>query len=348
MKLYILSLFHLVSSYHIHHHQHIHYILLPKSFHSQTNIVNSQFISGVSYPFIFLKNNTRQQDLLQLSHTFYIELNQPVKPTWHLDRINQRSLPLSNTPLNYIVNNTIDMYIIDSGVDISHPEFQFNNPIWGPNYIDNVNTDCHGHGTHVASLAVGKNYGVAKHSNLISLKVLGCNGIGYTSDIIQAISWINNRAKTRQNKLSIVNMSLGGGRSRSLELAIRNSFSQGIYYVIAAGNDNDNACNYSPARASVAITVAASTSTDNKASFSNYGPCIDVYAPGSRLVAAWPNNRYATLSGTSMASPVAAGTLAIYLSKFGKRGYFHFLNNTTKNTIRNNPNFTPNRLVYIR
>jgi serine protease len=217
----------------------------------------------------------------------------------------------------------------------------------GANFVnDALNTDCNGHGTHVASLAVGKSYGSGKKANLIAVKVLGCDGSGSYSNIIQAIEWITNRAATSE-KLSIVNMSLGGPASKALDTAITNSFNIGVYYVVAAGNSNANACNFSPARVSTAVTVAASSITDNKASFSNYGKCVDVYAPGVNLVGAWLNNGYATLSGTSMASPVAAGVLASYLARQGRNGYNTFYSSMTNNVIIKNLRGTVNKLVYI-
>lgn len=296
--------------------------------------------------FTFAQNLTTDE-ITQLSNDFNVEKDEIAKINWHLDRIDQRTLPLSNT--NYIGNssNAIDIYIVDTGVDILHPEFSENNAVWGGNFVsDGINTDCNGHGTHVASLALGKQYGSGKLANLIAVKVLGCNGSGSYSNIIKAIEWITNRAAT-SGKISIVNMSLGGPSSSALDTAITNSFNSGVYYVVAAGNSNANACNYSPARIPSAITVAASDVKDNKASFSNYGKCVDVYSPGVNLVAAWPNNNIASLSGTSMASPVATGILANYLSRLGRAGYNTFYNSMTNGVILKNPRGTANKLVYF-
>lgn len=325
------------------------YILTPKAKGKRVNLMRNKIRGSARFKnaeFTFVQNLTTDE-ITQLSNDFNVEKDEIAKINWHLDRIDQRTLPLSQT--NYIGNssNLIDIYIVDTGVDILHPEFSENNPIFGGNFaLDGINTDCNGHGTHVASLALGKQYGSGKRANLIDVKVLSCNGSGSYSNIIKAIEWITNRAAT-SGKISIVNMSLGGPSSSALDTAITNSFNSGVYYVVAAGNSNQNACNYSPARVPSAVTVAASDINDNKASFSNYGKCIDVYSPGVSLIAAWPNNNIASLSGTSMASPVAAGILANYLSRLGRTGYNTFYNSMTNGVIIRNPRGTLNKLVYF-
>lgn len=296
--------------------------------------------------FFFVKDLT-PSEIAQLSSNFIIEKDEIASVNWHLDRIDQRFLPLSGTQYNGSSSNLIDMYIVDTGVDLTHSEFSENNPLWGGNFVnDGVDTDCNGHGTHVASLAVGKDFGSGKKSNLIAVKVLGCNGSGSYSGIIKAVEWITSTAAS-SGKISIVNMSLGGPANTALDTAIASSITSGIYYVVAAGNSNADACKYSPARVKNAITVAASTITDSKASFSNFGSCVDLYAPGVSLRAAWPNNAFATLSGTSMSSPVASGVLAGYLSRHGRNGYNIFMESLTNNVILNNKRKTPNKLVYF-
>jgi serine protease len=330
------------------------FILTSKSRGKRLNLSSSKIKGNAKFnngngngniEFFFVQNLTIQ-DITDVSKDFLVEKDEKVSINWHLDRIDQRNLPLSNTVYNGNSSNLIDMYIVDTGVFTSHIEFIENNPIWGGNFVnDNIDTDCNGHGTHVASLAVGKDYGSGKKANLIAVKVLGCDGSGFYSGIIQAIEWITNRSST-SGKLSIVNMSLGGPSSKALDTAITNSFNTGVYYVVAAGNSNANACNYSPARVPSVVTVAASSITDTKASFSNHGTCIDVYAPGVNVVGAWLNNAYATLSGTSMSSPVAAGVLASYLSQYGRSGYNTFYSSMTSNVIIKNPKRTVNKLVY--
>lgn len=301
-----------------------------------------------SQEFLFVSNLTRSE-INSLSNDYHIEKDETATVTWHLDRIDQRYLPLSQTTYKESLTNNseVDIYIVDTGVDLSHSEFKNNNQVFVGNFVgDNINTDCNGHGTHVASLALGENYGVAKKANLFAVKVLGCAGSGSYSGIISSIEWITNNAKSR-NKTSIVNMSLSGPSSIALDTAITNSIDSGIYYVVAAGNSKDNACNYSPARISKVITVAATQSNDYRAYYSNYGPCVDTYAPGSGIIGAWPNNTISMLSGTSMASPVAAGTLAVYIQKNKTTGYDNFLKAMTKNVVLKNPSRTVNKLVFL-
>lgn len=325
------------------------YILTPKTNKKHPQLMKNK-IRGkarfVNTEFTFA-TNLNKTDIDKLSKDFYIEKDEQATINWHLDRIDQRRLPLSNTAYIGNSSNMIDVYIVDTGVDIVHPEFLENNVIWGNNFVnDGIDTDCNGHGTHVASLAVGRQYGSGKRANLISVKVLGCDGSGSYSDIITAIEWITNRA-TISGKISIVNMSLGGPKSAALDNAVTNSINSGVYYVVAAGNSNANACNFSPSRVPGAITVAASSITDTKASFSNFGRCIDVYAPGVNIIAAWPNNLYATLSGTSMAAPITSGVLAAYLSRHGRAGYNIFYNSMTSNVILRNPVGTVNKMIFL-
>ena len=299
-------------------------------------------IGGIEFAFVSNLTNGEKESL---SQRYVIEKNEKVQINWHLDRVDQRNLPLDGKLFQGINTNNIDIYVVDTGVDIYHNEFKNNNPIWGNNFADSVDTDCNGHGTHVASLILGTTFGAAKSANLIAVKTLDCSGSGSYSGIIAAIEWVTNRVSST-GKLSVVNMSLGGPRSTALDTAIKSSYSQGVYHVVAAGNSNADACYTSPARVPEAITVAASDINDYKASFSNYGKCVDVYAPGVNVYAAWPNNQYVTLSGTSMASPVACGVLATYLSRYGRKGLTVFNQQLSLNKIIRNPRRTFNRLVY--
>jgi subtilisin family serine protease len=327
------------------------YILTPKKNGGQRPKLLGGKIRGYSK---FSKSNTEfafakdlsSSEINLLSKDFHVEKDEIVSINWHLDRIDQRYLPLDMR--TYLVSNkasNIDVYIMDTGIDLDHFEFSDNNRTWGANFIDTINTDCHGHGTHVASLATGKFYGSSKGANLIAVKVLDCNGAGSYSAIISAINWITERA-SKSGKISVVNMSLGGPKSTAVDTAILNSFNSGVYYVVAAGNSNLDACNVSPAGIPSVITVAASDVYDTRASFSNYGKCIDVYSPGVNIKGAWPNLRMMTLSGTSMASPIVAGVLTNFLSKYGRSGYAKFNSSMTSNVIKSNKYLTRNKLVY--
>ncbi|WP_417446090.1 S8 family peptidase [Kangiella sp.] len=231
--------------------------------------------------------------------------------TWGIDRVDQRNLPLSGTYTYNTTASNVNAYIIDTGILNSHSEFG-GRSVSGIDTVDNDNdaTDCNGHGTHVAGTVGGSTYGIAKSVNLIGVRVLNCSGSGTLSGVIDGIDWVANN----HTKPAVANMSLGGGASSSIDTAVANLVSAGVTVVVAAGNDNSSACNYSPAREPSAITVGSTTSSDSRSSFSNYGSCLDIYAPGSSITSAWSNGGTNTISGTSMASPHVAGVAALYLA----------------------------------
>ncbi|WMN61821.1 S8 family peptidase (plasmid) [Pseudoalteromonas xiamenensis] len=233
-------------------------------------------------------------------------------PSWGLDRIDQRNLPLNGT-FNYVeTGRGISAYIIDTGINVGHDEFQ-GRAAHGYDFVDNDNdaSDCNGHGTHVAGTIGARNYGVAKAANLVGVRVLDCSGSGSYSDVIAGIDWVKQHA----NRPAVANMSLGGGISQAIDDAVNAAVRSGISFIVAAGNDNDLACNYSPARAQEAITVGASTRLDKRAEYSNFGGCVDVFAPGSDITSTWIGSSTAThvISGTSMAAPHVAGAAALLL-----------------------------------
>ena len=202
--------------------------------------------------------------------------------------------------------------MIDTGIRATHQEFtgRIGNGFTAINDGQGTN-DCHGHGTHVAGTTGGSTYGVAKQVTIHAVRVLGCDGSGATSGVIAGVDWVT------QNhvKPAVANMSLGGGVSTALDQAVANSIAAGVSYAIAAGNSNANACNSSPARVASANTVGSTTSTDARSSFSNFGTCVDLFAPGSSITSSWSTSDTATntISGTSMATPHVAGALALYL-----------------------------------
>ncbi|HEU4322285.1 MAG TPA: S8 family peptidase [Roseiflexaceae bacterium] len=265
--------------------------------------------------------------------------------TWGLDRIDQRNLPLSGT-YNYVSTaSTVNAYVIDTGIQTSHPQFGGRAAV-AYDALGGNGQDCQGHGTHVAGTIGSSTYGVAKGVRLWSVRVLGCDGSGSTSGIINALNWL----ATNHRKPAVANMSLGGGYSAALNSATTNMINAGVFLAVAAGNENQNACNVSPASASGTLTVAASDRTDTRASFSNYGGCVDIYAPGVSITSTWLSGGTNTISGTSMASPHAAGVGALYKATYGDASastiVSWIINNSTPNVIKNNPAGTPNRLLY--
>jgi subtilisin family serine protease len=245
--------------------------------------------------------------------TVSIDATQSPTPSWGLDRIDQRALPLNNS---YTYPNTatnVHAYIIDTGIRFTHVDFG-GRATSGFDAIDGGSADdCHGHGTHVSGTVGGSTYGVAKAVQLVGVRVLDCNGSGTNSQVIAGVDWVTSNAI----KPAVANMSLGGSANTSIDTAVANSISSGVSYSIAAGNSNGaNACNFSPARVSTAITVGSTTQTDARSSFSNIGTCLDIFAPGSSITSDWNTSNTATntISGTSMATPHTAGAAALVLS----------------------------------
>lgn len=249
---------------------------------------------------------------------------------WGLARVSHRESLNFGTFNRYLYSSDggegVDAYIVDTGTNVDHVDFE-GRAHWGKTIPQgDADEDGNGHGTHCSGTVAGKKYGVAKKANVYAVKVLRSNGSGTMSDVVKGVefaatSHIEQVEKAKKGKRkgfkgSVANMSLGGGKTQALDAAVNAAVRSGIHFAVAAGNDNADACSYSPAAASEPVTVGASTLDDSRAYFSNYGKCTDIFAPGLNIQSTWIGSEYAvnTISGTSMASPHIAGLLAYYLS----------------------------------
>jgi len=264
---------------------------------------------------------------------------------WGLDRIDQGALPLSGTYSYTTTGAGVHAYIIDTGIWTLHPEFggRANNVF---DAYGATGEDCNGHGTHVAGTIGAATYGVAKGVSLHGVRVLSCAGLGLTSDVIAGVDWVT----ANHVNPAVANMSLGGGKSSALDQAVTHLWNSGVFLAVAAGNDNVDACTESPSGAPSVFTVAASTKTDAKASYSNWGKCVEAYGPGSAIKSTFLAGTTMTLSGTSMATPHVVGVAALYKATNGDQPSGTVSNwlitNATSGVITGNPSGTPNRLLF--
>ncbi|MGC4788574.1 S8 family peptidase [Micromonospora sp. DT178] len=287
---------------------------------------------------------------VEQNHTVSISGTQTNPPSWGLDRIDQRALPLNSSYTYPNTASNVHAYIIDTGIRFSHSDFG-GRAVSGYDAVDGGSADdCNGHGTHVAGTVGGSAYGVAKGVQLVGVRVLNCQGSGTNAGVIGGVDWVTANAV----KPAVANMSLGGGANASLDTAVRNSINSGVSYGLAAGNDSGaNACNTSPARTAEGITVGSTTNTDARSSFSNIGTCVDIFAPGSSITSAWHTNDTSTntISGTSMATPHVVGAAALVASAnpawTPQQVRDYLVNNATSNVVGNPGTGSPNKLLYV-
>ncbi|HWH28566.1 MAG TPA: S8 family serine peptidase [Mycobacteriales bacterium] len=281
-------------------------------------------------------------------------------PSYGLDRVDQRALPLSGGFTYADTGAGVTAYIIDTGIRRDHVDFS-GRAVSGYDAVTSGGSanDCNGHGTHAAGTVGGEAHGVAKDVTLVAVRVLDCGGSGSTSGVIAGVDWVARHHAAGEP--AVANMSLGGGASSALDSAVRGAIADGVTFAVAAGNDGGllgeltgaaDACNGSPSRVAEALTVGASDKSDNKASYSNRGPCLDLFAPGSSIVSAWHTSSTATssLSGTSMAAPHVAGVAAQYLQGAPSASPAtvgqHIVSTATTGAVKNPGSGSPNRLLF--
>ncbi|MEV0286804.1 S8 family peptidase [Kribbella sp. NPDC050820] len=292
----------------------------------------------------------KSPDVVAISQDVYVQnvldATQTNPPSWGIDRIDQRNLPLSKSFTYNRTGSGVHAYIIDSGVDPSHPNFG-GRATFDFNGIDSNNTDCNGHGTHVAGTIGSASYGVAKSVRLHGVKWLNCSGGGTASSAIAAVDWVTRNAV----KPAVANASWNFSANTTLENSLRAMINSGVFLAASAGNTGANSCDRLPRKISTALVVAASTSTDARASYSSTGSCVDIYAPGSAIVSTLPGNTTGSYNGTSMATPHVAGVAALYLqgspsaSPATVKSYIE--TNATPNVISGgSTGGTVNRLLY--
>ncbi len=249
---------------------------------------------------------------VELERTYRASATQTPTPSWGLDRIDQRALPLNNAYTFTRMGLGVHVYVVDTGIFTRHADFA-GRAVPGWDHVDRDSTpqDCNGHGTHVAGTAGAGRYGVAKRARLIAVRVLGCDGEGATSTVVAGLDWVARHHRPGQP--AVVNLSLGGPVSAALDTAVRSVLADGVSVVVAAGNDDADACASSPGRVPGVLTVGASDRGDARASFSNRGACVDLFAPGVGIASTWIDGRARVLSGTSMAAPHVTGAAALLL-----------------------------------
>ncbi|WP_433331816.1 S8 family peptidase [Spirillospora sp. CA-294931] len=313
-----------------------------------------QQFDGVLNGFAAKLSDAQVQKLRRDRNVAAIEQDQLIKASgtqraplpWGLDRIDQRK-GLSKSYTYRSTGTGVNVYVVDTGLAYKHPQFggRASNVWAAPEFHGNA-WDENGHGTHVAGTIGSKTYGVAKNVKLRGMRVLGPDGTGPMSNLVAAAQWL----RTHAAKPAVANMSVGGPKSAALNTAVTNLSKSGVFVSVAAGNEGQDACRTSPASAGWVVAVGATTSHDNRPSFSNWGKCVDIHAPGVGITSTWPGGGKAAADGTSMAAPHVSGVAALYLAGHRRAGFVEVQNwlgnNSTKGRIGRLRAGTPNKLLY--
>jgi subtilisin family serine protease len=313
--------------------------------------------NGVAYSFSVVSLNEAGSSFASLPSPSVTpsptEVTRSIAPTWGIDRVDERVRSGDGYLTMAGSGRGARIYIVDTGVKSSHEEFAGRMLSGYSSIVDPYGTnDCNGHGTHVASSAAGQSYGIARSANIVPVRVLDCDGYGSNAGVIAGLNWVASNIRAT-NANAVVNMSLGGSYYSAINLAVSSITALGVPVVVAAGNDGQNACNSSPASEPSAITVAASTSSDEEAGYSNYGSCVDIFGPGSEITAAGisTNSSLSVKSGTSMASPHVAGFAAVVKGLFPTANATAVANalvgTATTYTLTRVSSSTPNRLLFV-
>ena len=308
---------------------------------------------AATIPAAALNGIRRNPNVESIEEDKSVLLNQTTSPqnqvTWGIDRVDQLDRPLDTQYFFNYTGTGVTAFVIDTGLRADHVEFA-GRVLAGYSAIADGNgtNDCNGHGTHVAGTIGGSTWGIAKAVKLVPVRVLDCAGSGTLSGVIAGIDWVAGSML----RPAVANLSLGSSKSSTVNASVAGAFNKGVTMVVAAGNSNADACLYSPSSEPTAITVGATTSGDARATYSNYGTCVDIFAPGSSITSAWPTSTTATniLSGTSMASPHVAGIAALALNanpQATPAAVTQFITaNATVNRLSSLGTGSPNKLVY--